>query len=392
MNQLQKNVFLTSIKTAFFLIATFFFGCIIATCVARMLDQSKDPASVHQPDPEDFRNVFVLKNTIRKGHVISPENVMIVQLHTGEVPYSAVKTFQQLDSRIAKSEITQGTVLLDEYFVPKITTSQPDGFIPPGFHSVAVQIQEVTTDGQNHVSAVQPGDQVDILVVQQNAEKGGDEPGEMVLLEKIPVLDTFWDAIGDFQRNEKKGTISLLLSDSQRQNLEENYQGGMKIRLRVCSPTETQTISELPPRSPGDLVIRDFYQTDNQPALISDSLTGNTSSIAIVFLNKQELKPIHQRETQISSLRGVSVGSDAVENAGISTVSGIDKQTFVDPWELKPPVPRYSSFFDASGQKGNTQWYPVVPRSPLVFEAPTNPDTKTRGVYRNGSVYYSIAN
>jgi len=393
MNQMQKNVFLTYFKTTFLLIITFCLGCFIATSVARLLDKSKDSEIVNKPDPTDLRSVFALKNTVHNGKEISPENIIVVQLHKNEVPRTAVKTYQQIEGRVIRSEIPQGTILLDEYFVPHITKNPNNGFIPPGFHSVAIQIHEAVIDGQSSISAVLPGDQVDVIIVQQDEDKD-DVLNEFVLLEKIPVIDTVWDEIGVFRKNEQKGTVSLLLSDSQRKNLEEEYQNATKIRLRICPPVETQTVSALQPQSPVKLVTSsDFYQTGNQPELISRSLGDDTPPIEIVFRNKQELKPINHKDFQIPSFRGIPADTYADANAGISSASALDKQKSIAKPDYSPSVSRYSSFFDAAGGnkgKNGTQWRAVVPQPPLVFEARPNFDTQARGIYRDGGVYYSV--
>ena len=393
MNQMQKNVFLTYFKTTFLLIITFCLGCIIATGVARMLEKSKDFAADNKSDPADFRDVFVLKNTIREGKEILPENVIVVQLHKQEVPRTAVKTYQQIDGRAAKSEILQGTVLLDEYFVPQITKNTASGFIPPGFHSVTIQVYELAVDGQNNISSVHPGDQVDIIIVQKKAEKDDEVSDEFVLLENIPVIDTFWDETEEFQRNGKKGMVSLLLSDSQRRNLEEGYQNAMKIRLRICSPVGTQTFSRSQPQSPANLAVYgDFYQTGNQPELLSQSLREDISPIEIVFQNKKELMPVNHIEMQIPSFRGIPAKSYATENVGISPVTTADMQKPVDKPGFNPPVPGYSSFYDIASHKSNSnsQWRAVVPRSPVVFEARPGLGTQVHGIYRDGDVYYSV--
>ena len=405
MNQLQKNVFLTYFKATTLLIATFCLGCIVASGVARLLEISKIPiADNNKPDPANSRDVFVLKNSIREGREIMPEDVIVVQQYIDNVPRGAVKAYHQIEGRTVKAELPKGTLLLDEYFIAKTAATDATGFIPPGFHSVPILIQEPAIVGVNSQSPVVPGDQVDVIIVQKDVETG-DESGEIVLLEKIPVLDTLWDEIGDSQRQGKKGTVSLLLSDSQRKNLLDEFQDGTKIRLRICPPVKTQTVTQ--PQYPIHLAnSRNFYQTGNQPDLISRSLDSLTSSdgIAIVFHNSndqhsgdsaltgQALRPVNQNELQLPVLRGVPIDSQAGKNSPLSQVSSIDKsQSAISPVENRP-VPRYSSFYDSSGQYGhaNTQWHVTHPPSPLVYEARPESETQARGVYREGSVYYSV--
>jgi Flp pilus assembly protein CpaB len=399
---MQKKVFLTYFKTTFLLIATFFLGAVIATGVARLMDKSKTVVVNSKPNPTDFRDVFVLKNTVREGKEILPENVIVARLHKNEVPRGVVKTYQQIDGRAVRAEISQGTVLLDEYFVPQITQNAVNGFIPPGFHAVTIQVHEMAADGQSNISAVIPGDQVDVIIVQKTAEDDG-KSSELVLLEKIPVIDTYWDAIGDFQSHEKKGTVSLLLSDSQRKNLEVECQDGAKIRLRVCSPAETQIANSSQPRHPESLnTTNNFYQTGNSPELLSRSINNSPSQgdIEIVFYGNtnqntghsgQELK-IHHNELQIPPFHGIPVESYADKNTGVLPASAIAKPNPIAPPDLNRPAPRYLSYYDASAQKKNraTQWQTVIPRSPVVYEAQPDKETQTRGLYQENGVYYSV--
>jgi len=392
MIQVQKKVVLTYFKTTFLLMITFFLGVVLATGVARLLEKSKDKSADNKPDPTDFHDVFVLKNTVRKDKEVLPENIIVIRIHKDEVPEGVVKTYQQIDGRTVRSEIPRGMVLLDEFFDAKIARKTVDGFLPPGYFSVGIRVREVVVAGQSSISSVFPGDQVDIIVVQKNTKKEG-ESDEFVLLEKIPVIDMFWDRDEDFRRDEKKGTVSLLLSDSQRKNLEEKCQGETKIRLRICPPTETQVISMSQPQNPVERAnSSSFYQTADQPPLISDSLNDVAYPIEIVFRNKQELKPIQHNELQTPSFRGVpeeSYGDKNAKNASDSVIGKLNSATKPDS---SLPVPRYSSFYDIANKKGNSnmRWRTVVPQSPLVFELRPNSMTQARGIYQENGVYYSV--
>ena len=401
MSQLQKNVFRTYFKATILLVATFCLGCVIASGIARLLEKSKVPVASNQPDTANSCDVFVLKNTLREGGEVLPEDVMVVQQHNSKVPRGAVKTYQQIESRTIKAELPKGTLLLDEYFVAKTSTNNALGFIPPGYHSVPVLINEPVIVGTTKQSAVLRGDQVDIIIVQKDAETGV-ASGEFILLEKIPVLDTLWEDIGDSQKQEKKGTVSLLLSDSQRKNLQDECQEGTKIRLRICPPVETQIAT--PPQTQKPLELADshnFYQTGHQPDLISqrlDSLAPQ-GQIEIVFHNNngplnsgsamasQVLKPVNQAELQFPVFRG----TPADVNSPVSQVSAIEKSKMIDPPVENRAAPPYSSFYDTSEYRANSnmQWRVIAPRSPLVYEARPESETKARGVYRDAGVYHS---
>lgn len=401
MNQMQKKVFLTYFKTTILLITTFCLGCIIATGVARMLEKDKNSVADNKPSPADVREVFVLKNTIREGNEILPEDLLVVRRHKDTVPRGVVKTYQQIEGRSAKVKLPQGTVLLDEYFVVKLANGSAKGFIPPGFHSVPIQIYEPAAEGlKNH--AVQPGDQVDVIIVMIN-EEPGEESGEHVLLENIPILDTLWSQMEDSRQQEKKGTVSLLLSDSQRKNLLDEFREGTKIRLRICPQVDLQAMSESQAQDSLDLAAaHDFYQTDNQPDLITQTLRNTSQGeIEIVFRGSSQwhdiattqhaLMPVNHREVQLPILRGIPSGSYAVESQAVSQVSAIDMLKPTVSSVENPPIGRYLSYYDPYGQKrnGSIQWQATVPHSPLVYEAKSDSQTQARGVYREGNTYFS---
>ena len=406
MNQLRNNVFLTYFKATTLLIATFCLGCIVASGVARLLEKSKVPLAENKSEPVNSRDVFVLKNSVREGGEILPEDVIVVQQHVDKVPRGAVKAYQQIEGRTVKAVLPKGTLLLDDFFVAKTATNNMMGYIPPGFHAVPILIHEPTTVGTNNHSTVVPGDQVDVIIVQKDVDTG-DESEELVLLEKIPVIDALWEEIGDSQRQEKKGTVSLLLSDSQRKNLLDEFQEGAKIRLRICPPIETQTVTQSQPQDQSDLVdSHNFYQIGNQPDLISQSLESHStpSNIEIVFRSSNDhhgaefavagraLRPVNQNDLQFPVFRGIPVESYADGNTPVSQVSAIDKSKSSHLQEENRPVPRYSSFYDTSGHNGKTtmQWRVIVPSSPLVFDARPESDSQARGVYREDGVYYAI--
>ena len=402
MSQLNKNVFLTYFKTTILLMIAFCLGSIIASGVARLLEKTKDTMIVKKSDQIDFRDVFILKNPVSEGREILPQDVVVAQRPEIKVPRGAIKTYQQIEGRNVKMELPKGTLLLDDYFVAKIASANTKRFIPPGYHSVPIMIQEPATVATSSHSAVLPGDQVDVIIVQKNTETG-DESDEFVLLEKIPVLDTLWEEISNIPKQGKKGTVTLLLSDSQRKNLQEEFQEGTKIRLRICSPDGMQTVSLPHLQNPLDLADSHiFYQTGSQPDLISQSLSPGSlqDGIEIVFrgndhgrnfITGQSLKPVNQNELLIPAFRGIPAESYGEVNSPVAQVSAIDKSRPANTPDEIRPVPRYLSFYDASGQYSNArvQWHVTVPQSPVVYEARPDSETKARGVYREGGVYYS---
>ena len=407
MRQLQKNVFLTYFKATILIIMTFCLGYVMATGIARMLDK-KEIAEV-KVDPENYRDVFVLKNNLGKGSEVSPEDVLVVQQLKNIVPRSAVKTFQQIEGRTIKTELPKGAILTDDYFVAKIANNNPAGYIPPGYHSVTIQVYESDSDLDNSIHLVRPGDQVDILVVKNDPETG-EKLDEILLLEKIPVLETVAIA-GDTSGSEKRGTVALLLDNSQKKHLQEEVSEETTIRLRICPTNETQTAEGAKTHNQQQVIgFADYSESSDhhrQPDVLSRAFSQNTNggAMTIEFRNRardmgnyetanqtvgQVLKPFQQGDLQIPTFRGISA-ENQVEVATLSHDARLDNAAQNPKLVESRPAPRYSSFYDTTGQSGNAdvQWRAVSPHPPVVFEAKPGSQTQARGVYREGGTYFS---
>jgi len=158
-----------------------------------------------------------------------------------------------------------------------------------------------------------------------------------------------------------------LLSDLQRQNLLDESLNGMKIRLRVCSATTipTQTAEMLPPPSYWD---KPSPYVARQAATESlGQVRGDGGKIEIIFHPKQ-------------------VNEDKLQTKEPNVSAGVRNS------KTEGSSPRYLSYFDADGKKGNAnmQWQVVAPNSPVVYEGRSDVETQARGIYREGGVYYSV--
>lgn len=402
MNQVPDKTFLPYFKAAILLIVTFCLGYVMATGIARLLDR-KDVAN-DRPAPENLRDVFVLKGDVGKGREISPDDFVVVQQPKANTPRGVVKTFQQIEGRASKMELAKGTVLLDDYFVPKMSQNNVAGYIPPGYHSVTVQVYESDGDQENSIRSMRPGDQVDILAMQTDPETG-EKLDEILLLERIPVLETITQENDELAGNEKKGAVALLLSNSQKKHLQDEINEDMKIRLRICPTSETQTAGESGSQSLRQMVDRSTYSGKTSASYGSRSRnlsqTFNHGDITIEFQNQktaaedyesagQVLKPLLWDELQIPAFREVPT-ENVMGNTTLSQGSILDNRLATTKLVQDRPAPRYSSFYDSTGQNGNTdmQWHVLSPRPPVVYEAKPGSQSQARGVYREGGVYIS---
>ena len=392
-NPLRKNAFPTFFKPAILLFTTFLLGCFMAKGLERLLEKNNVPQIAGKPAvAEDSRDVFVLKSSVREGGEIFPADVIVVRRHQDQVPPGAVKSWRQIEGRNVKVELAQGTLLREEHFVAKSVVNNTLGFIPPGYHSVPIEIREPAFDGTKQLVTVLPGDQVDMILKHVRDTETDDTSKEFVLLEKIPVLDAVWNAGDDARILEKIGVVSLLLSDSQQKRLQEEIQEGTKIRLRVCPPDERQTVgqSQSPNlKNPAEPSL--FYQSGGRHELISQSLDGSAplDEITIVFRGNKTASPGQTFGEEPRYLRATEIGLQSAEFRTQSTGSVSPKPTSdADVLSMKSG---YLSFYDPNGRYGNAamQWQPVAPRSPLVYAASPDSESRPRGVYREGGTYYS---
>ena len=405
MNIRQKKVYYLYFKSVLMLIVTMGLGMLVATALGKVL-LKKEVVAETPVDPASLQEVYVLKQKHAQGQEIVADDVIIDHFVKNKVPRGSVRSFSQIMNRPLKKEVAAGTILLEDDFAIKIDRDKIKGFVPSGHQLVAIQIQESADEKNKNIV---PGDHVDVLLVQET--DGKDAVSETVLFEKIPVMDAIWENVAD-RENRVKGTISLLLSDEQKEDILKESGEKAKLRLRVCPPVNPP--NENPMVNPlENNFVQDSADTkivasaqpkesvpEQQPAVLSTMLPNSTGEIYTVFHGEKlansklaqnknsNIKPTpavpgakYGEATQMTQLaypqqadnglsKGMLTGGTAEANA---------------PYQLDDrTAPRYSSFY---GENRPSQWHETVPRRPLVYNAPTPDSSQQHGIYRSNGVY-----
>jgi Flp pilus assembly protein CpaB len=401
MSQSRKNLFLTRTKSVIFIFVAFVLGFAIATGVGKVL-RKVEPTAVADADTTEFRSVFVLKKDIRAGQAVAPEDFIVSQYSKDKVPKGSVKTFQQIEGRNAKLEISKGSVLIDDYFVSRTVKSTTAGFVPPGYHSVPVRVYEPLLNESDTAYTMSSNDRVDVIIVQTD-EETGETSGEFVLFEKILVLNAKWENEED--STEKKGEVDLLLSDLQKKDLQAELSGNITVRLRICPPDSAQAVGG---SSQKDQQHSGYVSgLGNQPTSLAQSLPAD-AQITVVFGDKFRNTNEAETVTQASGQVPKAIGSQDLRSVMLRDIPQESYTQEYSPNLLKPtldnlsPAPtlssgrpvqkKYKSFYDSDDDQGtpDMQWQPV-PHPPVIFEAPNQaPPAQVRGVYRGHEGYISV--
>jgi len=359
-------------------------GMIVATALGKVL-MKKEVAAETPVDPASLQEVYILKQKCLQGREIDADDVIIDHLGKNKVPRGSIKSFSQMMNRPLIREVAAGTILMENDFAMKTNHDKIKGFVPAGHQLVAVQVQE--SAGEKNKNIV-PGDHVDVLLIRETDEK--DAARETVLFEKIPVMDAIWDNTTDGE-NCVKGTISLMLSDEQKEDMLRESAEKAKLRLRVCPPIN------LPDESPMvNPLQKNFVQnhnngnimgstqsksvTEQQPAVLSTMLPNPTGEIYTVFHGeKTGNSRLAQSDTKLTpAVPDAKFGGTTpmAQLADTNSSYQLDVRT----------APRYPTFYG----ENQSQWREITPQRPLVYEVPAGsivPSPQQRGIYRSNGVY-----
>ena len=215
--------------------------------------------------------VFVVKEDIPLGNVLSSEKLRLEQWPKGKVPEGVLSTLEDIEGRRPRTKLFAGEPVLDVKLLSKGESAggaAPQ--IPVGYRSVPVKVDDVS----GGASMILPGDRVDVLVyAKANCKEHIRTTMTKTILQNVRVfaVDSVWTLEADESgQSIRAKTISLLLTPEQTERVMLAHELG-KIRLALRSPNDNEE-ADLPDK--GHQVGQIFG--DSQMADIEkDSLLGS---------------------------------------------------------------------------------------------------------------------
>lgn len=187
--------------------------------------------------------VFVVKEDIPLGNVLSAEKLKLEQWPKGKVPEGVLGTLEDIEGRRPRTKLFAGEPVLEVKLLSKGESAggaAPQ--IPVGYRSVPVKVDEVS----GGAAMILPGDRVDVLVYARGGKEIRTTMTKTILQDiKVFAVDSTWTLESDESGKSIRGkTISLLLTPEQTERVMLACELG-KLRLALRSPNDHDE-AELP--------------------------------------------------------------------------------------------------------------------------------------------------
>lgn len=264
--------------------------------------------------------VFVVKEDIPLGNVLTAEKLKLEQWPKGKVPEGVLGNLQDIEGRRPRTKLFAGEPVLDVKLLSKGESAggaAPQ--IPVGYRSVPVKVDEVS----GGAAMILPGDRVDVLVY----AKGGKEIRTTMtktILQNIKVfaVDSTWTLESDENGKSIRGkTISLLLTPEQTERVMLACELG-KLRLALRSPND-QDEAELPDKGHQvGQIFGDPQMADTEKDSVLGSLLASQPAVPVAVEPVVPERPSHTvRVINGSEVQEVVMESQA-DNSPATTPNG----------------------------------------------------------------------
>jgi len=174
------------------------------------------------------RQVFIATADLSPGTALSGQAVKAVTWPQEVIPPNCASTMREIENRVVKGFIPQGTPILFSMLAPEGTAAGLSGILDDGKRALTVKVDEVA----GVAGFIHPGDRVDVLM--DMAMQGKSEHFSKTILHDISILTTgqVWEQKGD-NKPMVVNTVTLELTPEQAEvlNLASN-QGKIRLALR----------------------------------------------------------------------------------------------------------------------------------------------------------------
>ncbi|MDR1383804.1 MAG: SAF domain-containing protein [Planctomycetaceae bacterium] len=391
MSRLRKKVFFFYCKTLLLLVGAFVAGMVIAKTTASVWD--KKEFYLEQPIDVALQEVFILKQDISKGKELSPSDFVVVKQPEKNVPQGAICLFEQISGRILNQAIKKGAILVEGYFVPISNESEISEYIPLGYQSVPIHISRSDIENNSEIQHIFQGDKVDIIAISP-AKDGENTQNEKTVFENISVLKTNW-ANKDISLLSEKASLSLLLSNEQKQDLIRLTDNDIKIRIRICpilKSVHNEIVSSFESEIPQPVVASSVNSVATAPQSAFSRYDARESGISFSFKKNDDVKKASPNS--IDTTRTIPESLNKPKS--LDNKPAMDNQS---PSQTLASSAKYISFYDTiNNSYAPSQWQVVNPRQPIVYEgqqektqlSSSNPSLKPRGVYYQQGQYITV--
>lgn len=143
-------------KTIILLVIALGCGSVAAIGISEVLKVQEE-----EPAPEmETADIYVADTTVAIGVVLTPQMVKLEPWPKDRVPEGAIMDWENIQDRRPKTQLFKGEAILEAKLIDPNDPNTPTERIPKGYRVLPIKVTSDTTSG-----LVQPGDEVDVLVV-----------------------------------------------------------------------------------------------------------------------------------------------------------------------------------------------------------------------------------
>lgn len=199
-----------------------------------MANRSAAPAA----QDVETQPVFVVKEDIPLGNLLTAEKLKLEQWPKGKVPEGVLGKLEDVEGRRPRTKLFAGEPVLEVKLLSKGESAggaAPQ--IPVGYRSVPIKVDDVS----GGAAMILPGDRVDLLVYVKGGKEFRKTLTKTILQDiKVFAVDSTWTLESDESgKSIRAKTISLLLTPEQTERVMLAAELG-KIRLALRSPNDTE--------------------------------------------------------------------------------------------------------------------------------------------------------
>jgi pilus assembly protein CpaB len=143
-------------KTIILLVIALGCGSVAAIGISEVLKVQQNESA---PEMETVE-IYVADTTVAIGDVLTPQMVKLEPWPKDRVPEGAILDWESMRDRRPKAQLFKGEAILEAKLIDPNDPNTPTERIPKGFRVLPIKVTSDTTSG-----LVQPGDEVDVLVV-----------------------------------------------------------------------------------------------------------------------------------------------------------------------------------------------------------------------------------
>ncbi len=319
-------------------------GAIASVGISQVMERNRQ-----QGDPGDAATIFVALTDINVNEPLTPQNVKLEEWPKDKVPNGALTKLEEVQGKRVRYKLLAGEPIMSNKVAGSGEIGSASKDIPPGFRSMAVKVDAVSSSG----SLILPGDHVDVLVyVTKNPSTGITDTSTRTILQNVTVfaVDTTTQALREKDETATAlaaaKTITLLVTPAQAEKVTlASELGSLRLVLRspednVAGESYGAKVSDIfgsseTNRAPDNSTAKDFLSFMRGAAQPEQSPTPPANAFTMVVIEGDQI-----REIQFDAGGHVPANASPTTDGRPAPPPTNTPKTIISPTPIKPSLPQ----------------------------------------------------